>query len=959
VSSLVEALRAADLSVWIDTAEIETHNPITGSVRDALACSKTLVPYYSRLYPARRACQWELTNAFIAAQTLGDVRNRILVVNPETASDTGDRFAHVEPVELRDSLIPPPPDGDVSEWVLRIAAQIATHAATVSGVFGDAAPATSRQYGRRLVGASGFMGRHPDLWRLHSTLSGSDAVLITGATIGDVVTATGSGGMGKSLLAEEYALRFASAYPGGVFWLQASMAADAPSAGDAQVDALFRELADELGIGSAGRNFAELRGGIGAHLAGAGRALWVVDDLPAGLSVEEVRAWLAPHPNARTLITTQSRSYGLGHQLTLDRLPPDDAYRLLTSRREPTARPDDVASAHAIVEILGGHPLALAVSAHALRVEAGLRSFTEYRAAIETNAINELELATALRPVLPNGHEASIAATLRYGIERLAPPGRDLLRIAGMLAPREIPSLLVAALLRSADSLPPNRASRAAATAIAEVDALSLLDIGTQREGTIVVHSLVSKTAHFLEADPERLASLLAAATPALVETLQRPDTDSTTYASLIAHARAVLDNQAAQQFVDPPEGTLVLMSEVARFDDRRGAYEASAILQMTVLAAVSGSLDADDPTVVGLKDRLAATLYGAGDLTTSRTLREEVLATRERLLGADHVDTISASANLAGIRAKQGELAAAHEILTSAVAKLTAQCGADDPMTLSVLSNLAGVQLMLGETQLARDSFEHIWEARGADTEFTDATLKDMTNLATALHDSGELAISLELKQRVVAAREATLDATHPSLISARINLGVTMGSLGRHHDAEVLLRNAVRACDTVLPTDHWMTLWGKSALGFELQKLGRAEEARALQEEVLSRRIVVLGADHIDTYKATLNLVGTLKESGDLNTARELLEGLFPKVMATLGRQHPLTLDTITVLSDLLMAVDPAALRALLARPEYQPTPEELANLSTTGRSARRTGRNSPCPCGSGKKFKRCCGR
>ena len=30
-----------------------------------------------------------------------------------------------------------------------------------------------------------------------------------------------------------------------------------------------------------------------------------------------------------------------------------------------------------------------------------------------------------------------------------------------------------------------------------------------------------------------------------------------------------------------------------------------------------------------------------------------------------------------------------------------------------------------------------------------------------------------------------------------------------------------------------------------------------------------------------------------------------------------------------------------------------------SKARRTARKTGRNDPCPCGSGKKYKRCCGR
>ena len=42
--------------------------------------------------------------------------------------------------------------------------------------------------------------------------------MITGSGTG-LVQVQGMGGIGKTLLAEEYALRFGSAYPGGVFWL--------------------------------------------------------------------------------------------------------------------------------------------------------------------------------------------------------------------------------------------------------------------------------------------------------------------------------------------------------------------------------------------------------------------------------------------------------------------------------------------------------------------------------------------------------------------------------------------------------------------------------------------------------------------------------------------------------------------------------------------------------------------
>lgn len=46
-------------------------------------------------------------------------------------------------------------------------------------------------------------------------------------------------------------------------------------------------------------------------------------------------------------------------------------------------------------------------------------------------------------------------------------------------------------------------------------------------------------------------------------------------------------------------------------------------------------------------------------------------------------------------------------------------------------------------------------------------------------------------------------------------------------------------------------------------------------------------------------------------------------------------------------------ASLREFIMPMEIQPTPKQMA------RRPPKVGRNEPCPCGSGKKFKRCCYR
>jgi len=64
---IAEALRNANLRVWFDAAEINDFISITRAVTEGLAQSKVLMAYYSKTYPLRRACQWELTAAFLAA----------------------------------------------------------------------------------------------------------------------------------------------------------------------------------------------------------------------------------------------------------------------------------------------------------------------------------------------------------------------------------------------------------------------------------------------------------------------------------------------------------------------------------------------------------------------------------------------------------------------------------------------------------------------------------------------------------------------------------------------------------------------------------------------------------------------------------------------------------------------------------------------------------------------------
>ena len=98
---------------------------------------------------------------------------------------------------------------------------------------------------------------------------------------------------------------------------------------------------------------AQIRQALADRLAGANAYLWVVDDLPSGLSRRSVEGWLAPSDNGRTLITTRSDvQQWAGTHVAFDALDPASAVALLTHARTP-ADAVEHDEAHRLADDLG------------------------------------------------------------------------------------------------------------------------------------------------------------------------------------------------------------------------------------------------------------------------------------------------------------------------------------------------------------------------------------------------------------------------------------------------------------------------------------------------------------------------------------------------------------------------------------------------------------------------------
>ncbi|MCK4937157.1 MAG: tetratricopeptide repeat protein, partial [Methanosarcinales archaeon] len=639
VNLILKALQAKGLSVWIDHSKIQDYASITKSIIDGVAHSKVLLAYNSLNYAHSRACQWELTAAFLAAQREGDPRQRVLIINPVENAE------HIHPVELRDELFQKAPVDQ--QGIDNLAASVATQVSAIKGTIGEIRTLIQpRWFGKKGTGSNRFVGRLPDMWRIHSFLHSAEVPVITGAT-NTTVQIHGIGGVGKSLLAEEYALRYAAAFPGGVFWLRAFgnddvKTAMGPDEREAERIRQVRDIAAAYGIPVNDRSPEEIESQLARELGNNGPFLWVVDDVPSDMNVETLERWLAPHPLGKTLITTRTKEYNfLGNLIPLDVLAPDEAWELLTSWRKPAGEEEEDA-ARQLIKDLGFHALALDVTGAALHASEGIQSFAEFREELASPTRDELELAAELKGVLPNDHQKSIASTLIRSIERLGPEGRDLLRLASVLAVAPIPASLILSVFSEVDSLDEVEGRRRAILGLDQTENLSLAERVDDEPNARSVHTLISRTMRFHDTRPERTDQLETAAIKMLTNELSKAD-DPHVHGELrltVTHARELVSRSDDIQAAG-------LMGQLARFDYVRGVYASAENLFRRQCKLQRTILGAEHPSTLTSMNNLALTLGAQGDLEGARKIQEQVLEISRRILSSEHPNTLRSMNNL------------------------------------------------------------------------------------------------------------------------------------------------------------------------------------------------------------------------------------------------------------------------------------------------------------------------
>jgi hypothetical protein len=410
---VAEVLRGAGIATFVDET-VPVGEGISDHIVEALAGSRLMVVVYSAAYPRRRACQWELIQTYLAGAAEGDPTGRLLVINPEPTDD------HIVPAAVADTMYLRA--ADLARLPAAVHAKLDRLPGPMSTVLRGRQP---RWLPPTVPGAQGFVGRFPDLWRLHDALTAVQRPLTQPTSADPAVVVTGMAGIGKTSFVRSYAWSFGEAHEGGVYWTTVGGPGGIPAA-LLRFDDQLRAMATAVGIPSEGMTAAQIRLLLADHLDRRGRpCLLVIDDLPTGATLAELAGFLIPSRSARHVFTT--RRSGAGHDITrvaLHGLARDDSLRILQGFRP--ILDEDQGAAAAVVESLGGHPLALRAAGAVLEDQQGRMTYQQYSEGLAGQGV-----------------DAGILAAVEASMATLGDRSRVLIALAGLVAVAPLPAEFV------------------------------------------------------------------------------------------------------------------------------------------------------------------------------------------------------------------------------------------------------------------------------------------------------------------------------------------------------------------------------------------------------------------------------------------------------------------------------------------------------------------------------------
>ncbi len=834
--ALHDALAAAGIAAFLDTDDIEDGDRFPQRLVDGVLDARVFVLFADPVYFGRWYCIREMKLALAAYEEqvrrgAADAARDEAVAGTVVAMAGGD---------LRN--LPPrlantqwPPAAETARLVERVRGSLASEIPTFRerterlGALREhlleemAVPPPRSLRGETVLVPAGldpsigdsFVGRADDLWRLHMTLSTTRAEAAVAAAL--TASIEGGGGFGKTRLAREYLWRFADAYPGGWFWVDADV-------DDLLLDQRHYDILKALdgdvpplkALREAGTDVAPLLAGALQKLPADSPALMVVDNLPEptpGQPASPLQRWCPALGFVTTLATSRWKaSVALREVATieLETLAPDAAVLMVRDQA-----PDQLADEewHELAAWVGQLPLALEVLNAALRHGAvgGGELLETVRTQGPTEGVDEL--AEALMGQVPAGALRGIRDALSLSLGKLSPEAQHGAGQLAQLGPEPIPTALIKALGLNPKTRSELRA-RSIVTPVAQDDVelygrmhrvmADLLRAGWEGEPVSVVGAVTAVMSYEACQDPARWPLML----------------------TIVPHVEAVLSRASS----DLPAVAVDLRLRLGMLFWSLGLFRRALSLERSAAAIAERELGADHPTTINAWDNLASTLLALGEIREAHEIRERVVASSVRVHGADHSLTLVSRNNLAATLAQLGHLDRAREILEEVAEAQRALFGLDHPSTLTALNNLGDTLRELGQAEASQHVLEGVVASYRRLGQFHSLSgLRAASNLASAKIAMGDARGAVALLRQVVDTRTVLLGEQHPSTLTSQNNLAVG------------------------------------------LRMLGEMEGARNIHIRVVDARSATQGDAHPDTIISMRNLASTLRDLGEHHTAAE----------------------------------------------------------------------------------------
>jgi tetratricopeptide (TPR) repeat protein len=728
-----------------------------------------------------------------------------------------------------------------------------------------------------------FVGREQDLLSLARKLKGGK-----NAAIGQIASATGLGGIGKTQLASEFVHRYGQYFAGGVYWLNFADPKDVPT-----------EIAACSRLGEEGFELETQIKSVLSSWQNALPRLLVFDNCE---DENLLAIWRPRSGGSRILVTSRKQNWDAALGIDMLHLGVLDRAESIAFLQKFSPQIKD-SEASAIAAELGDLPLALHLAGSFLKRYADAVSPSSYLLQLRDKELLKHESLEGRGATFsPTEHDLHIARTFAIGHDKLdASVTTDRMAIsllcrAGVFAPG-VP-IAKKLLFKTLD--PENEDIDPFKTIDSLERLLSLGLIEEEAEATVVLHRLLADYVKAISSDNKARTDV---ETALLDQSRRIVDSGySREFISWQPHLRAVTDvalNRGDEGGADLCNQLGYHLDSIGDYDGARPYYEKDLEIRRKVLGE-------EHPDTIKSLNNLGALQQAIGDYNGARSYFEKALEICKKVLGEEHPTTSLILNNLGVVLGAIGDYNGAQRCYEKALEICKKVLGEEHPDTIKSLNNLGALQQAIGDYNGARSYFEKALEiCKKVLGEEYPTTAQILNNLGVVLGAIGDYNGAQRCYEKALEIRRKVLGEEHPDTIESLTNLGTSMHDIDEHGSAQPYYEKALEICKKVLGEEHPTTAQILNNLGFLQQTIGDYKGAQRCYEKALEIRRKVLGEEHPDTANS-LNNLGTLQQAiGDYNGARSYCEKALEIRRKVLGEEHPDTANSLNRLGSLQQAI------------------------------------------------------